>query len=536
MSQNEWWRGAAIYHVYLPSFSDSNGDGIGDLRGLLGRLDYIAALGVDAIWISPFYISPMADWGYDVADYCAVDPQFGSLADFDAIVTAAHGHGLRIVIDLVWSHTSIAHPWFQLSESSRNNPKHDWYVWADASGDGTAPNNWLSVFGGSAWRWSPRRRQYYLHHFLTSQPKLNLRNEAVLTELLGVADFWLKRGVDGFRFDAVDFMLHDESLRSNPSHAVSAMPWNPFRLQRHVHDMCNPGVGKLLQRVREFMDRYPGVATIGEISSEVGALARIATLTGGAKLHMAYTLGAMKAVFSAATLREQLLEANALNRTGWLCWAFSNHDVARVASRWNPSGSEAAAFARLELGLLLTLPGSVSIFQGEELGLPEADLPFAALRDPFGRRFFPAYAGRDGARTPMPWVGAAPHAGFSTAEETWLPIDPRHVGMAADRQAADPQSTLSAWRRMLAWRKKHASFLRGDVELVELPDPLLAFQRHREGETAAALFNLSDQPVEIELRHVPSFEPAAEFSFLARPEGGIWRLPPYGFSFGFVRA
>lgn len=537
MSQSDWWRGAIIYQIYLPSFRDGNGDGIGDLEGVAERLDYIAKLGVDAVWISPFYRSPLEDWGYDVADYRSVDPRFGTLVDFDLVVGRIHELGMRIILDQVWSHTSTAHPWFDESRRSRDNPKHDWYVWADPNPDGSPPNNWLSVFGGSAWHWSAARGQYYLHHFLPSQPKLNLRNEAVLAAHFANAEFWIARGADGFRLDAVDFMLHDEDLRSNPPQLRvdnARSPWNPFRFQRHLHDMCNPASGLLIRRIREFMDRHPGTTTIGEISSEVGALDRIAALTGASKLDMAYTLGAMKTAFSPSMLRQALRDAVTLNRTGWLCWAFSNHDVERVASRWNPEGRDAPAFARLQMALLLTLPGSVSLYQGEELGLPEATVPIEAMRDPFGRQFYPIYRGRDGARTPMPWVAREIHAGFSSAEETWLPLDPRHHALAVDRQEAIPDSTLWAYRQMIAWRKRHKSLICGEVQMIDLPDPIFAFRRQLGDDAVVAAFNVSDQPASLDTHCLPAFEPAGELPFVTRISGNALHLPPFGVSLGLA--
>jgi len=533
MSQNAWWRGAVIYQVYLPSFSDRNGDGLGDLRGLAERLDYIASLGVDAIWVSPFYVSPMADWGYDVADYRAVDPRFGTLAEFDDLLARVHRAGMRLIIDQVWSHTAAAHAWFQESQSARDNLKHDWYIWADAKPDGAPPNNWLSVFGGSAWHWSPVRRQYYLHHFLESQPKLNLRNPAVLEQHFASAAFWLARGVDGLRLDAIDFMLHDETLRDNPPHHAprGEMPWNPFRLQRHLHDMCHPDSAQLMQQIRDFLDRYPHAMAIGEVSSEAGAFARIATLTGTTKLHMAYSLGVAKTPLSAAALRQMLRDTVALRPEG-LCWAFSNHDASRPATRWHSGRADPAALVRLELALLLTLPGGVSLYQGEELGLPEAKVPFAALRDPFGLHFYPTYAGRDGARTPMPWVAAAPQAGFSTAAETWLPLDPRHRALAVDRQEEDPNSNLAVARRLIAWRRRYPVLRHGDVELIELPDPILAFRRSLDGKARMAVFNLSDRPVSVDATCLPAFVPSAELPFVTTISGGAFHLPPFGLSLG----
>src|SRR5579864_367576 len=335
MQDRDWWRGAAIYQVYLQSFYDGNGDGVGDLPGLVAHLDYVATLGVDAIWVTPFYPSPMADSGYDVADYRGVDPRYGTLADFDALVASAHGLGLKVIIDQVWSHTAATHPWFRESRASLTNDKANWYVWSDPAADGGPPNNWLSVFGGNAWSWAPERRQYYLHHFLPSQPKLNLRDETVLEEHFANARFWLERGVDGFRLDAVDFMLHDDALRDNPPVATKGdqRPWNPFRLQRHLHDMCQPASQELMRRIRDFTDRFPGTVTIGEVSSEVGALDRIAKMTGSTKLHMAYTLGVMKSDLTDDMILAAIAEAATLNHSGWLCCSFSNHDVERVASR-----------------------------------------------------------------------------------------------------------------------------------------------------------------------------------------------------------
>ncbi|HEY3916608.1 MAG TPA: alpha-glucosidase [Stellaceae bacterium] len=534
MDDAGWWRGAVVYEVYLQSFCDSNDDGIGDLPGLLSRLDYIASLGVDAIWITPFYSSPMADSGYDVADYRAVDARYGTLADFDAVIARAKALGLKVLIDQVWSHSSEAHPWFAESRASRDNEKADWFIWADPRPDGGPPNNWLSAFGGPAWKWEPARRQYYLHHFLPSQPKLDLTNERVLAAHFANAEFWLARGVDGFRFDAIDFMLHDEALRDNPPNTAPTahQAWNPFRLQRHVHDMCQPTSQALMVRIRRFIDGFPGVVTVGEMSSEVGALGRIANMTGNAKLHMAYTLGVMKSAFGPAMIREAIEEAAVLNRTGWLCWAFSNHDVDRVASRWNPTGREGKRFAQLILALLGCLPGSICLYQGEELGLPNAMLPAEAIRDPFGLIFHPAYTGRDGARTPMPWRAAAPAAGFSEAGTSWLPLPNCHAALAVDRQDRDADSVLASYRRMLHWRKQHPALRTGELELIALPEPIIAWRRRSGEDSVVAFFNLSDQPASLRVRDLSSFDPALELGFVTAPVDGALQLPPYGVSLG----
>jgi alpha-glucosidase len=530
----EWWRGAVIYQVYLPSFFDSDGDGWGDLRGLHAQLPHIASLGVEAIWVSPFYRSPMRDFGYDVSDYRAVDPRFGTLADFDAVLARARQLGLKVIVDQVWSHTSLDHPWFQESQASRTGPKSDWYVWADPASDGGPPNNWLSVFGGSAWCWNARRRQYYLHHFLSSQPKLNLRNLAVLDAHFANAEFWLERGVDGFRLDAIDFMLHDETLGSNPTRPLSSdgePPWNPFRMQRHVHDMAQPSTAALTSHIRDFIDRFPGRVTIGEVSSEPGAFDRIARLTGMTRLHMAYTLGVMKSAFTATVFRQAVADSATLNRAGWLCWAFSNHDVARVASRWNPSGEAPAAFARLQMAMLLSLPGSVCVYQGEELGLPNGRIAAHEIRDPYGHAFYPTFSGRDGARTPMPWKAAAPNAGFSTGNRTWFPVDPVHSDFAVDQQEADATSTLAAYRSMIRYRRARPSLAVGDAELLDLPDPLIGWRRRFDGETTLAVFNLSAAPAAVPDRLLSRMVPA-DLPFVSHPSANRAVLPPFGLTLG----
>ncbi len=533
LARREWWRGAVIYQVYLPSFCDGDGDGFGDLRGLLARLPHIASLGVDAIWITPFYRSPMRDSGYDVADYRSVDPAFGTLADFDAVVARAHALGLRIITDQVWSHTASDHAWFAESRTSRANPRADWYVWADPAQDGAPPNNWLSEYGGSAWRWDGQRRQYYLHHFLPTQPALNLRNPAVLEAHFANAAFWFARGVDGFRLDAVDFMLHDQRLASNPVRPPphGEAPWNPFRMQRHVHDMAQPDTAALMGRIRDMVDRFPGRVTIGEISSEPGALDRIARLTGPGRLHMAYTLGVMKAGFAPPIFQRAVADAARLNRTGWLCWAFSNHDVERAVSRWNPSGRAADAFARLQMAMLLTLPGSVCLYQGEELGLPSGRVAADAIRDPYGQAFRPAFFGRDGARTPLPWEAGAPNAGFSTGNRTWLPVDPAHVEFAVDRQHADRHSTLAAYRAMIRYRRTRPSLAIGETELLDVPEPFLGWRRRLDGEVTVALFNLSPEPASLPAAALPRFA-SADLAFVSGPSGDAIELPPFGLSLG----
>jgi alpha-glucosidase len=489
-----WWRGATFYQVYPRSFADSNGDGIGDLPGLTERLDHIARLGVDAIWLCPVFTSPQRDFGYDVADHLEIDPIFGTLGDFDAMLARAHALGLRVIIDQVWSHTSSDHPWFRQSRAAQTGPYADWFVWADPGADGTPPNNWLSVFSGAAWTWEPRRRQYYLHHFLAHQPQLNLSNRLVQDALLRIGAFWLDRGVDGFRLDALDFFCHDPLLRDNPASPPAARPSAKlFGRQQHVHDMMQPATVDFLARIRELTDRYPGATTLGEVSSQDGAFDRCRDYTDGAdRLHMAYTLRPSREKFDWAGARALVEEA--ARARGWLCWSFSNHDVERALSRWNPGGGRDPdpRFARLLLRFQLSLRGSVLLYQGEELGLPESELREDELRDPFGIALWPEFRGRDGSRTPMPWIESAPHGGFSRVQP-WLPLPAAHLPLAADAQERDEAALLHEWRRFLAFRRAHPAMVSGALRPLDLPDPLVGFVRENEDEQIVFVFNLSAQ-------------------------------------------
>ena len=535
MQSHEWWRGAVIYQIYPLSFRDGNGDGIGDLAGVAEKLDYVASLGVDAVWIAPFFRSPMHDFGYDVADQCAVDPMFGTLDDFDRLVERAHALGLKVIIDQVWGHTSDAHPWFTASRTSRRDDKADWYVWADPKPDGTPPNNWLSVFGGPAWSWEPRRRQYYLHHFLTAQPTLNLRNPAVVEAMLAAARFWLARGVDGFRIDAVDFLMHDRALRDNPAKppAGGTMPAKLFGLQHHCHDMLQPEVSGLLRRLRALADQYPGTALLGEVSSQDGAFDRIARYTeAGEGLHMAYTLRPLRKDSFEHAIGEALAEIEEAAGSGWLCWAFSNHDVVRVASRWNPARADGApppqSFVRMLHALLLALRGSVCLYQGEELGLEEALLDHAELRDPFGIAYYPEFPGRDGCRTPLPWQSDAPHAGFTTGTP-WLPVPRAHFAASVADQEEDPHSALNSWRRFAAWRKAHPALRVGTLERLALARPLLGFERRSGSDRVTMMFNPSPHAVRVSLERRRGPRPL--LSAGSRIEGTEAVLAPYGYLF-----
>jgi alpha-glucosidase len=519
----EWWRGATIYQVYPRSFADSNGDGIGDLPGITGKLDYVASLGVDAIWISPFFTSPMKDFGYDVADYCGVDPIFGTLADFDALVERAHALGLRVLIDQVYSHTSDLHDWFAESRSGKVNTKADWYVWADGKPDGSPPNNWQSVFGGPAWTWDARRGQFYMHNFLREQPQLNVHNLEVQDALLAVTKFWLDRGVDGFRLDAINFAMHNRALTDNPPAPPSnKVRTRSFDFQLHIHNQSQPEIPHFIERIRALTDRYPGRFTLAEVGGDDHDREMKAFTAGNTHFNSAYGFNFLYAnALTPALVREALESWPDAPGLGWPSWAFSNHDAPRWLSRWAPPGHE-AAYARMVMMLFATLRGNIIIWQGEELGLTQVDIPFAMLKDPEAIANWPLSLTRDGARTPMPWVHDATHCGFS-AVEPWLPLGPDHAARAVDVQERDPTSLLSLTRELVALRNAHAALLTGNLTVLDARDNLLVFERVAPGSHLLCAYNFGEneiawQPVQPDRwRVIESVNGAA-----------AWMLPPFG--------
>ncbi len=499
----DWWRGAVIYQIYPRSFQDSNDDGVGDLGGITRRLPYVASLGVDAIWISPFFTSPMRDFGYDVSDYRGVDPLFGTLADFDALVAEAHRLGLKVMIDQVLSHSSSDHPWFQESRSSKINDRADWYVWADAHPDGTPPNNWLSIFGGSAWEWDPTRCQYFLHNFLSTQPDLNFHNEEVQAELLDICKFWLDRGVNGFRLDTINFYVHDKELRNNPPlpeekrNPISAPAVNPYTWQDHLYDKNQPENIEFLRKLRSLLNEYDAAA-VGEVGDDLHGLEILGQYTsGGDKMQMSYAFELLSPNQpTAGYMAEVMHEVAEKAPEGWVCWAFSNHDVVRHASRWGLSPLRQKLF----ITLMMCLRGSVCLYQGEELGLPEADLSFDDLQDPYGIQFWPEFKGRDGCRTPMVWEPSDDdHGGFSHAPRTWLPISYDHLHMAVSTQDGDADSTLEHYRRAIALRHAMPVLRTGHIQDVVDEDGVLRFERVEDGARIFAAFNLGEEERRITL-------------------------------------
>jgi len=484
----DWWRGAVIYQIYPRSFRDSNGDGVGDLNGILEKLDYVATLGVDAIWLSPFFTSPMKDFGYDVSDYRDVDPLFGVLADFDRLLAKAHELGLKVIIDQVWSHTSNQHAWFVESASSRDSAKSDWYVWADAKGDGAPPNNWQAVFGGPSWTWHPRRRQYYLHNFLTDQPDLNYWTPAVQEAVLDVARFWLDRGVDGFRLDVINFIFHDRLLRDNPSAGLARPPATATRFQNHLYDISQPQALAFLERLRGVVDGYPDRMLVGEVVDDTLLTRQQEYTATSGRLHTAYSFFLLHADAPTPELfREALTSWSGAD--GWPAWSLGNHDVARFASRLGLDGD--LRRIKMLLAVLMCLRGTAFVYQGEELGLPQAAIPFEKLRDPFAIAAYTGGSGRDGARTPMPWVHDAVAAGFSSAPEPWLPVCEAHRPLAVDAQEGAPDSVLAFCRDIIALRKQSPTLRLGQARVLDCGSGVLGFEREHEGERLICLFDLA---------------------------------------------
>jgi alpha-glucosidase len=546
----QWWKHALIYQIYPRSFFDSNDDGIGDLWGITQKLDYVAALGVDAVWISPFYRSPMEDFGYDISDYRAVDPIFGTLDDFRELLEKAHGLGLKVLIDQVWCHTSDQHPWFAQSASSRDNPKSDWYVWADAKEDGSVPNNWLATFGGPAWSWNPERQQYYLHHFLPQQPALNWYNPDVQAALLDVGRFWLDMGVDGFRFDVINFLMHDRQLRDNPRRPASAPlpagghPDIPFFGFLNTYNIGRPETYTALHAIRRLLDGYDARTSLAEISCAEDALFEAQKAVGTERLHLSYNSSLItEEPLGAAHMRDILTQAEGLIADGGICWTAGTHDFPRLASRWHEhllkhENFNQDAFNFMIAVLLISLPGACCFYQGDELGLPEAELLYEDIRDPFGLRHYPDFLGRDGCRTPLPWKARKPHFGFTRAERAWLPVYSGHEILSIDRQEGLRDSLLNRYRRLIRWRSSHDALRRSmSLRLIDVAEDLLVYVRGDETEQPLLfVLNMAEEPVRLPRRSLPACEPLAQLN-----EGGVdvsaahLNIAAYGFWIGTVQ-
>jgi len=517
-ASSQTWRGAVIYQVYVRSFCDGNGDGQGDFAGLISKLDYIRALGVDAIWLSPIHPSPNRDWGYDVSDYDGVHPDYGTLEDFQTLLKAAHARGLKIVLDEVLAHTSDEHAWFAASRD-RDPSKQGWYVWAPPRYDGTVPNNWLSVFGGPAWAYQPARRRYYHHKFLRQQPKLNWMNPDAREAALKVLDLWLERGVDGFRLDVANAFLHDTQLRDNPAIPAAergTVEWSAAaNMQRHLNDSNleeNKAVLDVMRRrVEAFEDRF----VFGEFSEEFERSG--CYLPPDTGLHAGYNFALLVAT-DAAAIRAHL-ETLAGFPDHWPAISFSNHDVIRTATRFG------AGSAKVMLALLASLRGTILLYQGEELGLPEVELRRDQLKDPVGDLYYPLFKGRDGCRTPMPWDTAEPNLGFSDASP-WLPLGPQHAALAVSEQEKDPGSCLHFLRALMQERKTRPQLREGGLQLLDAPLPLIAFVR---GDNLLCVFNLGQEEVRWT---APSSQPLGLGTGSAVRQGDALVLGPFSAWFG----
>jgi alpha-glucosidase len=485
-SPGPWWGRGVIYQIYPRSFQDSNADGVGDLAGIESRLDYLAELGIDAIWLSPIYPSPMADFGYDIADYCDIDPMFGDLDGFDRLLAAVHTRGLKLLLDFVPNHTSDQHPWFVESRRSRENPKRDWYIWRDPAPDGGPPNNWISDFGGSSWEWDETTGQYYLHAFLKAQPDLNWRKPEVREAMMAVLRFWFDRGVDGFRIDVLWHIIKAETLPDNPIN----VHWTPDRTQRdrliQLHSTDQPEAHAISAEFRALADSYGERVLIGEIFLPNDRLARWYGTPDRLQVHLPFNFQLIENAWDAASLRRTIAAYEAsLPPFGWPNWVMGSHDARRIAARVGESQARIAAM------LLLTLRGTPTLYQGDEIGIGEVQIPPDRVRDPQDLRQPGLGIGRDRSRTPIPWDASA-YAGFSTVDP-WLPIneDWRERNFAAQDQ--DSSSLLSLYRSLLALRRTHDALAIGDVTLVDAADEVLAYQRRHAGECLLIALNLGGE-------------------------------------------
>ena len=480
-----WWRDGVIYQIYPRSFADSDGDGLGDLRGIIGRLDYLQELGVDAIWLSPFYPTPDVDFGYDISNYLDVDPRFGTLEDFDGLVEMAHQRGIRVVLDMVLNHTSDQHPWFQESRRSLDSPRRDWYIWR------SQPNNWQSVFGGPAWEYDPLTNQYYLHSFAKEQPDVNWRNPQARQALMDVFRFWLERGADGFRLDVFNAYFKQADLLDNPP----ALGLRGFERQRHIYDMDQPEMMPLLNELRRLLDAYPERYAVGE--THLPTLEKTVSYCGPDKLHAAFSFDLTPASLYSPwnpgwlrkrfTARERVFEAAGV----WPTTVMSNHDLPRAASRYGRDEQDDQV--RIAMTLLLTMRGTPFLYYGEEIGMRDISLKRHEVLDPPGKKFWPFYKGRDGCRAPMQW-DASPNGGFSAARP-WLPVNPDYTARNVEAQRADPGSLFNFTRTLLRLRKELPALHRGSMAFLKgTPRDVLAYLRETPGQTVLVAANFGNAP------------------------------------------
>jgi alpha-glucosidase len=486
--KHRWWQRGIVYQVYPRSFQDSNHDGVGDLKGIAARLDYLVELGIDAVWVSPIFPSPMADFGYDVSNYTDIDPLFGTLADFDALVAAAHARGLKIVLDFVPNHTSDQHPWFIESRSSRSNAKRDWYIWRDGKPDGGVPNNWLSEFGGPAWTFDEPTGQHYYHAFLKEQPDLNWRNPQVRDAMLAVLRFWLDRGVDGFRVDAIHHLIEAEHLRDNPPNPDWREGQSPARRLARLYSLDQEETHDAIAAMRALADTYRDRVLIGEASLPIDQLMAYYGVDAPG-FHLPFNFHLIKSPWDPkiiAALIEQYEGALGGGVERWPNWVLGNHDRSRVASRVGPAQARVAAM------LLLTLRGTPTIYQGEEIGMADVPIPTQAVRDPWEKNVPGLGLGRDPERTPMQWDGSE-NAGF-THGDPWLPLSADRASVNVETQRADPRSMFSLYRQLIALRRREPALSIGVHVKAEAVGEVLTFRRFHQGRWVTVALNFSDAP------------------------------------------
>ena len=477
-----WWRDGVIYQIYPRSFFDTNGNGRGDLPGITAKLDYLADLGVDALWFSPFHPSPDKDFGYDISDHKGVDTRYGSLADFDTLVEASHKRGMRVVLDLVLNHTSDQHAWFQESSANRTNPKQDWYIWSD-----TIPNNWEAVFGGKGWTWHEGRGQYYYHMFVKEQPDVNWRNPDVRAEQLDVVRSWLERGVDGFRLDVFNVYFKDAQLRSNPFKLNGI---RAFDRQEHIHDFDQPEMDDLLIELRALLDEYDESYAVGETFYPTRE--KIYRYNGNDKLHAAFDFEFLWSKYRPEPLLKAIQNWEELSaETGlWPNYVLSNHDVPRTATRH--AKGEDDARTKVMMALLLTMRGTPFLYNGEEIGQRDISLKRRELLDPLGKKYYPLHKGRDGCRAPMQWDDTQ-NAGFTSAKP-WLKLHPDYKKRNVEIQQKDENSLFNLTRRLIALRKEYLTLRQGEfVPLENMPKDVLAYLRKDENETILVALNFSSK-------------------------------------------
>jgi len=478
-----WWQRGVIYQIYPRSFQDSDGDGVGDLGGIEARLDHVVSLGVDAIWLSPIFPSPMIDFGYDIENYCDIDPLFGDLAAFDRLLDQVHRRGLRLLLDFVPNHSSDRHPWFLESRASRDNPKRDWYIWRDPAPDGGPPNNWISDFGGSSWEWDERTGQYYLHAFLKEQPDLNWRNPQARAAMMDVLRFWLDRGVDGFRIDVLWHIIKAEDFPDNPVDP----DWHAGITQRdrliQLHSTDQQEAHAISADFRRLADSYGDRVLIGEIFLPNDRHARWYGTVERPQVHLPFNFQLIETGWDAAGLRDMIAAyERSLPAHGWPNWVIGSHDAPRIAARIGEAQARVAAM------LLLTLRGTPTLYQGDEIGIGKVDIPPDRLRDPHDFRQPGIGLGRDRSRTPMPWDGS-PFAGFSPVEP-WLPLNGDWPARNVAAQLRDPRSMLALYRKLLALRRSHEALISGTFMLAQADDDVLAYERQQGEDRLFVLLNL----------------------------------------------